>query len=223
MQRLLLLALVCSASPTLAEEYGEYILVPYSKTLDELVLVDVLEFKWPLRMDRGPYAVRDGKLYRKHADGSWHEDSGIQIAGTLFECVYDNRGNYFVPRWLYQHYSGRLPAKEHRGHTAAFQLPEAAKLAAVKARQTGELVLVTDFKDFEHYIWDANDKCWRFPRTLERVPEGFKLQSGDLLADKRPPTAPKGLKEDEWFFPLGQLAKQWRASEVAARQQKAGQ
>ncbi len=156
----LLLAAAIAAPPNL------YVKVPYQGVFDELVERKIVSGQFKVKLPRGMRIKNNQIQIQDGNTKEWFHHYAL-IADRCFGCHYDNNGNYYVPLALYKKLEKEL-IHRHQGRLERFSLP---------GTKVGDL----NPKNFEMYIWDAEDKVWRWIWTLNRVPRDHKLKNGELL------------------------------------------
>jgi hypothetical protein len=151
--------------------------------------------------------LHDGKLQEQAAPRSdeWRDvDPALGLLASrvlgMEKVKYDNDGFYLMPPDVYAKFKGRL-IQNHKGQVASF--PSKSKLERTNPRGAA-IDLATDWDDF---IWDRDDRCWRWPTTLERAKKTKKLADGSLLFDHTLPPDPPGFTPQS----LGEVAKEVKA------------
>ena len=141
-----------------------YVKVPYSMVFDELIERKIVAGQ--LKLPNG-MRIRNNKVQQQDGDGKWFSSAFILLADRHFGCHYDNNGTYYVPLTLYKKCKADL-IHRHQGRLERFRLPNT---------KIGDL----NPKNFELYVWDAEDKAWRWWTTLYKIPRDHKLKNGELL------------------------------------------
>lgn len=173
---------------------------------DELLLADVKCGKFPPKelpewLRVGPDGILERRATRDRGWKPFTEDDESVVSGMFFfprnVCHYDGEGNYYLKADLYERYKDRLIPK-HKGRLESFMRPE-----VVKAGQaTGMLVITSNPLDYETYLWDNDDKVWRYAHTMRRVPKTHLLLDQVTLLYSRKslievtPTASLGVLEE---------------------------
>jgi len=181
-----------------------YAKVPFSKAFTEMLynLVLTKPNKFPLPpthkiagKEVQLMLVNSNKaIKRKVGDGDWQGCKPYVLVEYDFGCQYDNNGSYFVPFDLYRKCKPYL-IHEHKGRLEYFNFGPLKK-------KNGIVVFDLNPNDFELFVWDANDKVWRWPLTLEEASRGTKFKTGEFLYDQ--PTPDHKLKTG----PIGELIQQ---------------
>lgn len=182
------LLLFCLAAPPDAAAYPIYMRVPFANALAELLYAEAVAGKVALPAD---YVVKDAQVWRKGADGKPFVVPALLLTNYALGCRYDNDGHFFVPLALYQQIKGRL-IQHHQGRLESFLIPD-------PKREPGQIPRFDDLDAWESYIWDATDRCWRWPFTLGRVDTNHKLRDGRTLSRLRraiPGDLPTGRLEE---------------------------
>lgn len=105
---------------SLLMDYGTYVLVPYSGTVDELLYKECLSGK--IELAKG-FSQRKGNLYTINTpDGKELEVPELMCGMFVFNCHYDSDGKYFMPIKMYDKIKGKLIAKR-KGRLEHFALP----------------------------------------------------------------------------------------------------
>lgn len=151
-----------------------FIKVPYSKAFAELVghmlLHRELAPPGPHRIagKRVMVRINDPHIVRSVDGGEWQPVHPYIVCEYDFGCVYDNHGSYLVPLALYRANKDHL-IQNHHGRLEYFRKPNPDPT----------------IDEWELFVWDAQDHCWRWPVTLERVAREHKLKNGDKLYDEK--------------------------------------
>ena len=188
--RLVVLAAALFTVPAFAEE--KYVKVPYARAVDEVVFAGVKSGK--IKTDTDRVRVKDGKVEAAYGTpGSnkimWKEikdDENVVVTYMVFlgRAQYDSDGFYMMEESVYSTIKANLIHK-HQGRLELFQ----KKSVENPDRKNPD--------DWESFIWDADDKCWRWPTTLARVPKDRTLSRGTKLWDHKVlPTLKTGVIED---------------------------
>lgn len=172
-----LLVVVLAVEDSQSQEL--FVKVPYATAFDEVLEKKILAGKVPLPNEF--VAVKNGKVMlgskdQKTGEIDWFDP--ILLANHAFGAHYANNGIYFVPIKLYDACKDQM-IHHHQGRLEHFRKPDAPKGFDLNPL------------NFETYVWDKDDACWRWPKTLGRVESDHKLLDGRKLADvKLPPLPP---------------------------------
>lgn len=171
------LCLLCP--PLAAETHERYVLLSFSRAVDELLYREAAAGR--LGLPEG-FSRRGGVLYTSRTPGGGEVEVPQETCAMfVFGCHYDGEGRYFVPNRLYNVIKNRL-IPERQGRTECFLLPSARG----KIVGRGGAVDTGNPADWETYLWDTEDKVYRWPQTLAVVSRSHRLRGGGLLYGHKP-------------------------------------